>query len=393
MLLGGSPQQIPAIKYAKSKGFYTIVCDYLNDNPGQKFADKFYLESTTNMNQILEIAKKEKIDGIVAYASDPAASTAAYVSEQLGLNTNPYKSVEILSSKNKFRNFLKRNDFSVPKTLASKEFEEIEKGISAFNLPILMKPTDSSGSKGITKLYMLDNLEESFYLAKEFSREGMVIIEEFIEMDHDYLIGGDFFVLDGKLEFLGLLNCHRDNYVNPLVPVGKSFPAKIDSDRVKIIETELKKIIKILGLNFGGFNVEMMFNKDNELFFIEIGPRSGGNMIPELLKLVSEINMMELTIDKAMGEPVIKPKAKFNKYYATHNLHTKENGTLKSIEFDSELEKYIIKKEIYVEDNDQVSFFDSANKALGIIFMKFTSMEEMYSTLDRINNLIKIEVR
>ena len=99
LLLGGSRQQVVAIETAKKLGYYTILCDYLSDNPGQNYADKFYLESTTDKEAILKIAEKEKIDGIVAYASDPAAPTAAYVAEKLGLPTNPYESVNILCNK------------------------------------------------------------------------------------------------------------------------------------------------------------------------------------------------------------------------------------------------------------------------------------------------------
>ena len=110
LLLGGSAQQVIAIETAKRLGYYTILCDFLDDNPGQYAADKFYLESTTDKEKILEIAEKEKIDGILAYASDPAAPTAAYVAEKLGLPGNPYDSVEILCNKDRFRKFLAEND-------------------------------------------------------------------------------------------------------------------------------------------------------------------------------------------------------------------------------------------------------------------------------------------
>ena len=80
LLLGGSAQQVIAVETAKKLGYYTVLCDYLPDNPGQYVADKFYLESTTDKKTILKIAEKEKVSGILAYASDPAAPTAAYLS-------------------------------------------------------------------------------------------------------------------------------------------------------------------------------------------------------------------------------------------------------------------------------------------------------------------------
>ena len=106
LLLGGSAQQLVAIKAAKELGYYTIVCDYLPDNPGQYEADKFYATSTTDIEAVYEIAKEEQINGILAYASDPAALPAAIVAEKLGLPTNPAKSVEILGLKYPWRKFL-----------------------------------------------------------------------------------------------------------------------------------------------------------------------------------------------------------------------------------------------------------------------------------------------
>ena len=102
LLLGGSAQQIIAIQTAKRLGYHTVLCDYLKDNPGQYYADKFYLTSTTDKLSVLDVAKKEKVDGVLAYASDPAAPTAAFVAEKLGLAGSPFKSVEILCNKDLF---------------------------------------------------------------------------------------------------------------------------------------------------------------------------------------------------------------------------------------------------------------------------------------------------
>ena len=103
LLLGGSLQQIEAIQTAKRQGLYTVLCDYLEDNPGQYYADRFYPVSTTDREAVLEVARKEKADYIIAYASDPAAPTAAYVAEQMHMPGNPFRSVEILCDKEKFR--------------------------------------------------------------------------------------------------------------------------------------------------------------------------------------------------------------------------------------------------------------------------------------------------
>ena len=118
LLLGGSLFQVPSIETAKKMGYHTIVCDYLPDNPGQYVADEFYSVSTTDKDAVLDLARHLSIDGIVCYASDPAAPTAAYVAEQMGFPTSPYASVELLSNKDRVRDFLAKTIFMYRKRRA-----------------------------------------------------------------------------------------------------------------------------------------------------------------------------------------------------------------------------------------------------------------------------------
>ena len=160
LLLGGSAQQIVAIEKAKDLGYETVLCDYLPDNPGQYVADKYYNVSTTDVEAVYEIAKSEGVSGILAYASDPAALPAAIVAERLGLPTNPSASVAVLGVKHEWRKFLQANGFASPKTCAfhaNQEISLIKSFLSNFGFPIIVKPTDSSGSKGVSiwiKLYV-----------------------------------------------------------------------------------------------------------------------------------------------------------------------------------------------------------------------------------------------
>lgn len=123
------------------------------NNPGHKYADEYHNVSTTDKEAVLKLAKELKIDGIVCYASDPAAPTAAYVAEKMGFPTSPYKSVEILSNKDKFRAFLTENHFNTPlaRGYAYEEINIMLAEIKDFHFPIMVKPVDSSGSKGVKK--------------------------------------------------------------------------------------------------------------------------------------------------------------------------------------------------------------------------------------------------
>ena len=129
------------------------------------------------------------------------------------------------------------------------------------------------------------------------------------------MIGGDCFVLNGKVEFWGLLNCHRDMQGNPLVPVGKSYPLMISKEKVKAIHDTVQRAVDLLEIKFGGFNLEIMFDNKDKLYLIEMGPRNGGNMIPDLLKMITGVDLIEATIETAIGNNNISLNYRPNEVY------------------------------------------------------------------------------
>ena len=391
LLLGGSAQQVVAIETAKRLGYYTVLCDYLTDNPGQYAADMFYLLSTTDKQAMLDVAKQEQIDGVIAYASDPAAPTAAYVAEQLGLPTTPSRPVDILCNKDKVRAFLRENGFNTPLARGYSDADAPQAETELFTLPVIVKPVDSSGSKGATVLHSWEGLKEAADFAFSFSRGKRIVIEEFIEKKHPYLIGGDIFVWDGKVIMWGLMNCHRDANVNPLVPVGKSYPPELSEDDLQKVKDTLQTMVDKLRIGFGAMNVELVIDKNGRVFPIDVGPRNGGNMIPDLLGYIFGVDVVEMTVKAAMG---VTPCLAVNDpvpYYATHNLHADRYGHFGGVRFSAEAEQYIIKKCIYKNPGDRVRYFDNAAKALGIVFFKFDSAETMNRILGSINEHITIE--
>ena len=151
LILGGSFAQLPFIIEAQKRGYYTILVDYLDDNPCQKYANEYYNLSTTDKEGVLKLALKVKPDVVYSYASDPAAPTVAYVADKLGLKyTNSPYTVNILGEKNKFKDFLKKNGFNVPKHVIINATDVNIEELNQLKLPFFIKPTDSSGSKGIS---------------------------------------------------------------------------------------------------------------------------------------------------------------------------------------------------------------------------------------------------
>ena len=151
-------------------------------------------------------------------------------------------------------------------------------------------------------------------------------------------------------------------------------------------------MITKLGIKFGSVNVEVVIDKGNKVWPIDVGPRAGGNMIPDLLGMIFDTDIVEMAILSSMGEMIDIPlKSKVSSYYySTHNLHSNEDGIYERIEFSEELEKYIIKKCFYKQRGDRVEYFDNAAKALGIIFMKFEDVETAKQILDKISQLYRV---
>ena len=390
LLLGGSAQQVVAIETSKRLGYYTVLCDYLPDNPGQYHADKFYPISTTDKEAVLDVAKQEDIDGIIAYASDPAAPTAAYVAEQLGLPTDPYESVDILCNKDKFRKFLAENGFDHPfaKGYSDKATAFADK--DTLDYPIIIKPVDSSGSKGVTILEDSEGYEKAIEFAFSFSRAGRIIAEKYIICKHKYTIGGDIFVDNGKVIIWGLMNCFRDHSPNPLVPGGEIYPLLLDPSDVEKVKDVLQSLVTKLDIRSGCMNVELMIDKDDKVYLIDVGPRAGGNMIPIQLSAIFGVDIVEMSIKAAMGEQLDVQPHEVIPYCAHYVLHSDKDGIYKGIAFSEEIEKNIFRKELYKKDGDIVERFDNAAKALGIIFLRFSSEEEMYDKMNNMNDHIKV---
>lgn len=399
LLLGGSAQQLVAIRAAKELGYYTIVCDYLPNNPGQYEADKFYSISTTDINAVYEVAKNEEVDGILAYASDPAALPAAIVAEKLGLPTNPAKSVEILGLKHPWRQFLSDNGFACPQNYSfniDTSIDEIINSIKGFTFPLVVKPTDSSGSKGVTVLNSLENLQNAIIWADSYSRNKVLLIEEYIQRGFPSVIGGDIFVWNGKIVLYGEMECLRDIANSPLIPIGEKRPAGINKKQKELIHNELQRIVKALNIRFGELNIEILLDKNDNVHFLEIGPRAGGNMIPVQLSDIFNIDLIKANIQAAMGETpdfINKEITPLSGCFMHYVLHSYKNGVFKDIEIDENIEKNIYRKVIYKNEGDVVEIFDGAGKALGIIFLHFDTTERMEYFCENHNEFVKIVLK
>lgn len=392
LFLGASQHQIPPINYAKEQGHYVITCDYLPENPGHKFADESYNVSTTDMESIYKLAKKLRIDGVIAYASDPAAPTQAYVAEKLGLVGNPYESVLTLARKDLFRSFLAKHNFLVPKSASFYVVEQAKEWLTEINLPAIVKPVDSSGSKGVTKITDELQLEKAFELAISFSREKKVVVEEFFVRE-GYQVAGDGFVVDGELVFRCWANEHFDKLCNSLVPIGESFPSVMPEYTQNQAHTETQRLLELLEMKSGALNFDYHYNSNGDFSFLELGPRNGGNLIPEVIQHATGVNLIKYTVDAALGEDcsgltMVAPEG----FYSSYMLHAIESGRFQGVSIKDSVMDKIIQSQVYARVGDEVSSFEGSNHTLGAMILKYDSEAEMLHMMDNMEEFIRVEV-
>lgn len=383
LFLGGAFHQIPPIMYARDKGYRTVLCDYLPDNPGQRFADVYYPASTTDKDAVLAIARKERIDGIIAYATDPAAPTAAYVGNRLGLPSNPYESVETMSRKDLFRRHLAMHGFNCPESRTCVDAGQALIAVRDIGFPAMVKPVDSSGSKGVSIVRENDDISQAFGKALSFSRCGTVIVEEYVERYHDAMIGGDGFVVDGKLSFCGFLDSHRSRKHNPFIPIGTSYPLTLPEKERETATVELQRLITSLNLVSGPINIEIMISREGKLYFLELGPRNGGNMIPEFLGDIYGIDLIGASVDTAFGRcrlpAIVDPP---DAYYSNYVLKTESCGWLKGVCMSEEAKRCLYKTVMYRKEGERVEAFSGANNAIGMLFFRSTSLKDQLSLIN-----------
>lgn len=392
MMLGGNYFQMSAVKAAKELGYHVIDVDYLPGNPAHAFADEYYNISTIEKEKVLAKAQELGIDGIVSYASDVSAPTAAYVAEKMGLPTNPYESVYIMTHKDLFRDFLRKHDFPTPKGESFREYEQALAFFKDLRHTAFVKPVDSSGSKGCTKVSDEKDFKAAWEEAMKYSISKTVIVEEFIQKQ-GYQIDGDIFVIDGKIRFFGICDQHHDMTCAPYVPVGLSYPSIQDETYKKAGFDQLQRLLELLHMTMGAYNVEYIIGEDGKIYFLEIGPRCGGNLIPDTLYAATDVNIPAYIVKQAVGEDcsdMVQPEK--SGFCSSYILHATKDGIFRGIEIDPEVEKRILRKAVFVNDGDEVKMFRNAGFGIGAMILSFDSVEQMCDIVDHMNDYIHVIV-
>lgn len=386
LFLGGSHFQTDPIIYAKQQGHYVITCDYLPENPGHKYADEYYNISTTDKHAVLQLARQLNIDGVAAIASDASAPTAAYVANALNLPGNPYDSAFLLTRKDLFRDFLSKNNFNIPSSACFSSLKEAQEYFNDLNYAVIVKPVDASGSKGVSKIERPDQLRAAYEFAASNSKINKVIIEEYIARK-GYQIAGDGFLIDGKLVFTCFAQEHFNPKRNPFLPIGESFPLQLPQTVQTKIHNEVQRLMTLLNMKLGGLNFDIIIDKRDEVYLLEVAPRSGGNFISKVINYSTGVNLDKYAVDGALGIDCSElTMHNTSACYSSYMLHAENEGTFEGINIDTSLVGNIAEQILFVKPGMSVKSFENASCALGCLILKFDTPEEMLEKMETAAN-------
>lgn len=398
MLLGGIRYLLPAIEAAHKHGIYVITVDYLPNNIAHKYSDEYYNVSILEKDKekVLALAKELKIDGILSYAVDPGVVAAAYVAEQMGLPfTCSYEAACILQDKSRFRRFLADNGFNAPNAKGYANEEDAIKDVDYFNWPVIVKPVDSAGSKGVSRVDDPKDIRLAIAHALDESHNGHFIVEDFLELD-GYQSSADCFSVDGKLIYADYSDQLFDkNAANPYTPALEIWPSTMKQEHQDYLTRELQRLLELLNCGTGLYNVESRLCKNGKPYIMEVSPRAGGNRIAELQRIGTGIDLIEAEMLKAVGEPLPNniTMPHYDGCYVNDIVHSLKAGTYQGLTYDETFKKnHVISEAIYPAIGANVEAFHGANNAIGSIFLKFTNREECDEKKAKLSDYIKINV-
>lgn len=395
MLLGGIRYLLPVIKAAHEQGYYVITADYLPDNIAHKYSDEYVNVSIIDKEAVLRVAREKKIDGIMSFGVDPGVVSASYVQNQMGLPSfGPFESVEILQNKDKFRTFLTANGFNVP---LAKGFDSVDAAMQEsywFPWPVIVKPTDAAGSKGVTRVDKKDDLKTALEYAMEHSISGHIIVEEFIEK-----IGcssdTDSMSVDGKLVFTSFCAQRFDlNATNPYTPAAYSWPSTFTKEQEAYLTSEIQRLITLLGLKTVVYNIETRIGTNGKPYIMELTPRGGGNRLCEMLRYATGVDLITAITRAIVGDPIDSIEQKpYNGHWAEIILHADKEGFFDHLEISKDIPAEVIEEDLWVNKGDKVESFEGANNAIGTLVLKFNTTEDLEKAITNQSDWLHVIVK
>jgi biotin carboxylase len=394
MILGAGKGQVPIINLAKRCGFETFVVSIPGNYPGLEVADNICEVDIRDKERVLDAARKEKVDGIVADQIDIAVPTVAYVTEKLGLPSIGYECALKFTNKYLMRKECEKLNINAPKYSKAYSLDEAVRKCQEVGLPVVIKPTDNAGSKGVSLIRNIDSLKERFDNAISFSKEKCVIIEKYIE-GTEYVVSG----FASNFKFTNLAIAERKYFDIPDTFVFNQSLFRTSASNAieeRVLKTN-ENLIEGFGLKFGVTHSEYIVEKDTEeIYLVEVAARGGGiNTSSDIIPAATGIEVNRLLLDIAVGYKDEIVIGKIDDNVAGYLCFSLPKGIVRSIKG---IEAVRSLPNVYKSLLDSLYIgmetkeMTDKSMRIGPIIIKGKSMEECEDAIAEVKRLLEVNV-
>ncbi len=396
IIMGGGYNQISMFLAAKNLGYKTILCDAKSDVVCRKYADEYFQIDISKAEEIINTVRQTHADGVVSN-TESLMMCLSEVQSETGLTGNDGKAIEKLINKYSFRNELKKAGLFSPETYRVSAYNEAEAYLESHTLPLIVKPEKSSGSRGTYIVRKKDDFNQSvFEDSIKYSRNGKVLIEDFVNMNGKTAVEAEMFVYGGNIEHLCCFRTLRDKKYRT-IPQCYCSDTELDEEIHMKIYRELALLVKQIGITWGEYNVELSFNENDEIFIIEINARQGGMRLPEFVRLYSGIDMNKLLVSTAVNDTSYLEALRSNRPVSDSNiihfrLLCEEEGIYKGLVIEPELKQYLTESFFYYSEGEKIIPTKHSMASVGVLDFKFNDNNTRKKYEEKIFNAVKIVV-
>ena len=385
LIAGGGYADIPLINAARNLGWYVITSGNRANDLGHQYSNQYALADFSDPEAILDIAKKYKINAICPCANDFSAISCAYTAEKLGLpGYDSYENTLIIHHKDRYRSFALKNNIPTPLAFGFSSYDEAKDSLNSFKYPIIIKPVDLTGGKGIKKVY---DFQEAIHAIKDaflISKSKRIVIEEFIEGSQH---GFTSILIAKKVSFYLADNEHY--YLNQYMVSGASTPSNVSKQVMEDLIKQTEIIAEVLNLQDGIFHIQFIVS-NNKPTIIEICRRPPGDLYIKFVSIATGINYPELIMRPYLGLEYdslfyLEPKL----YLTRHCVMADREGIVENVMYENSIKDKIIDELVLWQAGMHIDSYLTTK--LAILFLKFESKNEMLEITDRLNEYIDIK--
>ena len=388
LVIGAGFLQNFVIQKAVSMGYYTLAVDADPEAIGFTHANKHAVINIVDEMACLEYAKQEQIDGVLTAATDYGVLTAAFIAENMGMPGLKYEVAQLIKNKYRVRKSLYEHHVDDTEQAFEVDVEtDIESLAKQLTYPVMVKPCDGSGSRGASRVDNASDLSNACQFAMNGSITHRAEIESFI---YGTEYGAESLVINGEIHVLSIM---KKWMTEPpyYAELGHAIPCGLPVDIEKKAKDCVTNAIKVLGINHGSVNMDMLITTDGKVYIVDIGARMGGNMIgPCIIPYGTGIDYVGAMIQNAVGDPVDlsvhKHEAVATKLLAFESGIIKKMPDMKVLE-----DKYDVEIYHHMTEGMAVNEYHTNLDGCGYIVAKGKTVNEAESTASTVLDIIKTE--